>query len=385
MPNSDILSDDSKWMAYAIELARKGIYSTPPNPAVGCVIVRDNQLIAEGWHEKAGQPHAERVALAQAANKGMSVEGATVYVTLEPCSHHGKTPPCADALVESKVGKVVIASEDPNPLVAGKGILRLQNAGIEVDVGLLSTEAEALNTGFLHAMNHNLPYVRLKIANSVDGRTAMANGDSHWITGAESREQVHYMRARHGALITGIGTVLADDPSLNVRLTDEQLAEVGLTQENCHPIRVILDANLSMPLTAKMLKLPGKTILMTSKATVEDNIDLIEGFYAHGAEVVAVEAEGDKLDIQSVLEYLYQEEKVSDVMVEAGSIVAGAFIQYGLVNEIHVYMAPTLMGDTAKPMFTLPGLVEIEDKIAMQYDLIEQVGDDLHFVLKPKV
>jgi len=372
---------DIQMMQKAIDLARKGVYSTKPNPAVGCVITQQEKIIAEGWHQKAGEPHAERVALANATE---SVKGATVYVTLEPCSHHGKTPPCADALVESGVARVVIAMQDPNPLVAGNGIKRLEQAGIVVDSGILSEEAAALNKGFVSAMKSNRPFIRLKVANSLDGRTAMANGESQWITGPESRNQVHLMRAQHGAIVTGVGTVLADDPSLNVRLPDDVLAELGLTAENCHPLRVVLDANLSTPLEAKMLSLPGRTLLMTSKETADQNLDLIERFYQKGAEVIAVESDGDKLDIPSVLSYLVESENIYDVMVEAGAIVAGAFIQADVVNELHVFTAPILMGEMAKPMFVLPGLVEMVDKKVFAYQSVQALGEDLYLVLTPK-
>jgi len=372
---------DVQMMQRAIDLARNGMYSTKPNPAVGCVITQQEKVIGEGWHHKAGEPHAERIALASATE---SVKGATVYVTLEPCSHHGKTPPCANALIESGVTRVVIAMQDPNPLVAGEGIKRLQQAGITVDCGILSESAAALNKGFISAMKSSNPFVRLKVANSLDGRTAMANGESQWITGTEARHQVHLMRAQHGAVITGVGTVLADDPSLNVRLPETVLAELGLTAEDCHPLRVVLDANLSTPLDAKMLSLTGRTLLMTSKESAGQNLDLVELFYQKGAEVIVVESDGDKLDIQSVLSYLVETEKVYEVMVEAGAIVAGAFIQAEVVNELHVFTAPILMGDMAKPMFVLPGLGEMADKKVFAYQSVQPLGEDLYLVLTPK-
>ncbi|MDX1796673.1 MAG: bifunctional diaminohydroxyphosphoribosylaminopyrimidine deaminase/5-amino-6-(5-phosphoribosylamino)uracil reductase RibD [Hydrogenovibrio sp.] len=372
--------NDLEFMAQAIELGRKGIYSTRPNPAVGCVIVKDGRVIASGWHRKAGQPHAEIEALKNASE---SVEGATVYVTLEPCSHMGKTPPCADALVVAKVARVVVAMQDPNPLVAGQGIERLRQAGIKVDVGLLESDARQLNQGFIRAMSQGLPYVRLKVAASLDGRTAMKNGESQWITGEEARSQVQLMRARHGAIVTGIGTVLADDPSLTVRLPKDQLQSLGLTEETCQPIRVVLDAHLSMPLEAKMLSLDGRTILMTSKESAQENPDLVEKLYQAGAEVVAVAAEEERLDIESVLRYLHEEEQIRDVMVEAGSIVAGAFVQSGLVNEIHAFFAPILMGDQAKPMFSLLNMHHMADKVSLDFQSVTMVGQDVYAILKP--
>ncbi len=372
---------DIDYMSRAIELAKKGIYSTKPNPAVGCVIVNDGQVVGEGWHKMAGMPHAEREALAQA---GELAKGATAYVTLEPCSHYGRTPPCADGLLEAGVARVVVAMQDPNPLVAGNGINKLQQAGVEVQVGLLETEARQINLGFIRKMETKLPFVRLKMASSLDGRTAMKNGESHWITGPESREEVHRMRAQAGALITGIGTVLADDPSLTVRLTDEQLAEMNLTQANCHPIRVVLDPNLSMPMDAKMLSLPGRTVSMTSKETAEQSPEVVEELYNKGAEVVAVSADEDRLDIESILSYLAQEEQINDVMVESGAIVAGAFMQSGFVNELHCFMAPSLMGHEAKPMFVLPGMESMQDKISLGIQSIDRFGDDVRMVLVTK-
>lgn len=367
------------WMTHAIELAKQGLFSTRPNPAVGCVIVKNGQLIAEGWHVKAGQPHAEIVAL-QAA--GDQAQGATVYVTLEPCSHFGKTPPCADALVTAGVAKVVVAMQDPNPLVAGQGLARLKAAGIEVETGVCEQQAVELNQGFIKRMQSKRPFVRLKLASSVDGRTAMASGESVWITGELAREAVHKLRARHGAIITGIGTVLADDPSLNVRLSAEVQAKLGLDEALCHPIRVVLDPNLSMLLDAKMLSLPGRTLLMTSQTTVENNQPVVDTLLAQGAEIVAVEAQDDRLDLESVLDYLAQEEQVNDVMVESGAIVAGAFIEAGLVDELHWFVAPHLMGHQGKPLLMLPGLVTMQDRIGLKTKSVDAVGDDWHFVFE---
>ena len=376
-----MLKSDVFFMQKAIDLARKGLYSTKPNPAVGCVLVKDGIIVGEGWHQKAGQPHAERVAL---ANAGEKAQGSTAYVTLEPCSHFGRTPPCADGLIEAKVARVVVAMRDPNPLVSGQGIQRVENAGIEVVVGVLEAEAKAINLGFIRKMEKQLPFVRLKMASSLDGRTAMNNGESHWITGEESRREVHKMRALSGALITGIGTVLADDPSLTVRLTDEELAELNLTQENCHPIRVVLDPNLSMPTDAKMLSLPGRTILMTSKETTDRAPELVEILHNQGIEMVAVSAQDDHLDIESILHYLAEVENINDVMVESGAIVAGAFMQSGLVNELHSFIAPSLMGNAAKPMFVLPGIDSMEQKMNFQIQSMDRFGDDVRLILVPK-
>ncbi len=382
MRSSNFSFADIEYMQRAIELAGKGLYSTRPNPAVGCVLVKDGRVVGEGWHQQAGLPHAERVALAQA---GTLAAGATAYVTLEPCSHTGRTPPCADGLVEAGVVKVVVAMLDPNPLVAGKGIHKLTQANIEIQIGLLEDQAKALNPGFIRKMQNNLPFVRLKMASSLDGRTAMANGESQWITGEDARIEVHKMRARSGALVTGIGTVLADDPSLTVRLSAEELAEMNLTTENCHPLRVVLDPHLSMPLEAKMLGLPGRTIIMTSRDAVEANPELVELFHAKKVELVAVASEDDRLDIRSILNYLAEEEQITDVMVESGAIVAGAFMESGLVNELYCFIAPSLLGNQAKPMFVLPSVENMADKIQLQIHSVESFGDDVCIVSKPVV
>lgn len=375
---------DQLYMGRALALATKGIYSTKPNPAVGCVIVKDDHVIGEGWHQKAGEPHAERMALAEVAQADLLL-GATAYVTLEPCSHHGKTPPCADALIAAGVGRVVVAMQDPNPLVAGNGIKRMQESGIDVQVGLMQARAEQINKGFVHKMRTNMPYVRLKMASSVDGRTAMHNGESQWITGAESRTEVHRMRAQAGALITGIGTVLADDPSLTVRLSEQQLSEMNLSEQTCHPLRVVLDPNLSTPETAKMLSAPGRTIIMTSKESAQNNTAVVDVLYSKGAEVVAVSAVDEKLDIESILSYLAQVEHINDVMVESGAIVAGAFMQSGYVNELHSFIAPTLMGHAAKPMFVLNGLESMQDKLMFTMKSVDRFGDDLRILLTPNL
>ena len=379
--DSSFSEADYRYMRQAISLAKKGFYSTKPNPSVGCVLVKDDKVVGEGWHQKAGQPHAERVALADAQEQAL---GSTAYVTLEPCSHYGRTPPCADGLIEAGVARVVVAMQDPNPLVAGQGILKIQQASIAVQVGLLETEARALNRGFIRRMESQKPFVSLKMASSLDGRTAMPSGESKWITGPESRQEVHRLRAASGAIITGIGTVLADDPSLTVRLSDDQLAEMNLETDDCHPLRVVLDANLSMPVDAKMLSAPGRTLLMTRKEVVERDPGLVDALMASGAELVAVAANNDHLDISSILEYLVKEESINDVLVESGALVAGSFMQSGFVNELHCYMAPILMGDSAKPMFVLPGLESMENKLMFDIDSISQFGDDIRLILTPK-
>lgn len=379
-----LVNQDKVWMAHAIELAKQGLYTAKPNPAVGCVLVKDGKLLATGAHLKAGQGHAEANALASLQEQGGDAKGATAFVTLEPCSHFGKTPPCADALVKAGVTRVVIASLDPNPLVAGQGIERLEQAGIQVTVGINEREAQDLNKGFIKRMKKQRPFVRVKLASSVDGRTAMASGESVWITGDKARQSVHLMRAQHGALITGIGTVLADDPQMNVRLPAEIMQQHGLVEGECNPIRVVLDPNLSMRLDAKMLSLPGRTLLMTSSQSVENNRSYAEQLMAAGAEIVAVQCTDEKLDLNSVLAYLAQEEQINEVMVESGAIVAGAFIEAGLVDELHWYLAPHLMGHQGKPLVMLPGLVNMADRIDLATKSITNLEQDILFVFEIK-
>ena len=267
------------WMARAIRLAQLGLYTTDPNPRVGCVIVKNGELVAEGWHRKAGEPHAEKIALAAAGKKA---EGATVYVTLEPCCHHGRTPPCSDALIAARVGRVFVAMQDPNPLVSGKGLEQLRAAGIDVVTGVLGSEAEKLNPGFIKRMSQGMPYVRCKLAMSLDGRTAMASGESKWITSDASRRDVHRLRARSSAVITGIGTVLADDPSLTVRLPVDALHGVTSKEEIRQPLRVVLDTRLSIPPDAGILGQPGETIIVTTS----DDEAAAEPLLAAGATVL---------------------------------------------------------------------------------------------------
>lgn len=260
---SGFTADDYRYMARAVRLAERGLYSTRPNPAVGAVVVKDGHIVGEGYHVRAGEPHAERIALEQA---GEAAKGSTVYVTLEPCSHHGRTQPCAHALIQAQVARVVVAMVDPNPEVSGQGLMLLRSYGIDVEVGLMADEAMALNRGFIKAMTEGMPYVRLKTATGLDGATATAGGESQWITGEPARQRGHLLRARHGAVLTGIGTVLADDPSLNVRLPEPLLNRYHLDDALCHPIRVVLDAQLRFPQTAKMLSLPGQTLIATTDA-----------------------------------------------------------------------------------------------------------------------
>ena len=370
-------------MQQALELAQKGRYSTRPNPAVGCVLVKDNQVVGTGWHQRAGEPHAERHALAQAQHHA---HGATAYVTLEPCSHFGRTAPCADGLIEGGVKRVYIAMLDPNPLVSGQGVQRLEQAGIEVITGLFGEEAEALNRGFVRRMEQGMPYVVLKMASSLDGRIAMANGESQWITGSESRLEVHKLRAASGAIITGIGTVLADDPSLTVRLPEKILLELNLDVNNpseFQPLRVVLDPFLKMPLTAKMLSGIGDTLIITSRVTLKTQPERVAKFRRQNIEVVAVPCQANRLELRSILQYLAKEQQVNTVMVESGATVAGSFVEKGLVDELHSFIAPCLLGNKAKPMFNLPTIYSMANKFQLNIHSVDLFGQDVRLVLTP--
>lgn len=322
------LKQDQYWMQQAIELAKRGLYSTKPNPNVGCVIVKDDQLIGEGFHPKAGQPHAEVFALREA---GEHAQGATAYVTLEPCAHYGRTPPCAEALVKAQVKKVVVACPDPNPLVSGKGVQILKNAGIDVEVGICEDVASKLNQGFLKAMSIGMPYVRLKVASSLDGRTAMASGESKWITGSAARQDVQHWRAISGAVITGIETVIADDCQLNVR----SLHNIDI-ETVAQPKRVVLDRQGRLPLNAKILENPEAVMVMGPYRQELADLGVIQ------------------LEIQPLkmlLQTLSKQHQIYDVLVEAGATLSTAFLQEGLVDELISYIAPTLLGKSARAMF----------------------------------
>lgn len=368
--------NDTLYMAKAIQLAQKGLYTTQPNPRVGCVVVKDGHIVGEGFHARAGQPHAEVFALRQA---GEQAKGATAYVTLEPCAHYGKTPPCANALVQAGVSRVVMASLDSNPLVAGKGQAILQSAGISTTVGVLEHEAKALNQGFFRRMNGGLPYVRLKIAASLDGRTAMQSGESKWITGTDARRDVQKLRAQSGAIITGIGTVLADNPSLTVRPQDWLDWSYG---EPVQPLRVILDSQLRTPLDANILQKTG-VIVVTQQSMQHPKILALQ---ALGVEVWSFapplyQGGGREGVLNNVLQKLAAC-GVNEVLVEAGASVAGAFIAAKLMDELVVYVAPTLLGSEARPMFDLP-----LQKMAQQHRLtmhdMRMVGQDIRLTLTP--
>ncbi|MGD8569411.1 MAG: bifunctional diaminohydroxyphosphoribosylaminopyrimidine deaminase/5-amino-6-(5-phosphoribosylamino)uracil reductase RibD [Gammaproteobacteria bacterium] len=369
---------DRRYMARAIELAVNGLFTTDPNPRVGCVIVKDDAIVGEGWHQRAGGPHAEVVALDKA---GAGAAGATAYVTLEPCCHYGRTPPCVDALIDARVTRVVIAGLDPNPKVAGKGAEKLTQAGIAVEHGLLREQAEPLNPGFIKRMRRQLPYVRCKVAMSLDGRTAMASGESQWITSELARQDVQTWRARSSVIMTGIGTVLADDPSLNVRLSADDDAMAAFTDAD-QPVRVVLDSRLRMPGDAKMLSLPGTTLIYTA-CNIHDHERRVGELEAAGAQVVKVGGDEQTVDLEAVMRDLASRE-FNEVMIEAGPAVNGSAISRGLVDELVLYMAPSLMGDDAKGAFHLPGVRSMAEKIQLDIADTRQIGPDWRIIAHPK-
>jgi diaminohydroxyphosphoribosylaminopyrimidine deaminase / 5-amino-6-(5-phosphoribosylamino)uracil reductase len=362
-------ADDHHHMVRALELARRGLYSTPPNPAVGCVLVRWGQVVGEGFHQRAGEPHAEIVALHEA---GIAARGSTAYVTLEPCSHHGRTPPCADALIAAGVRRVVVAMRDPNPRVDGSGLERIEAASILTAHGLLAHEAAEINRGFVRRMVTGRPWVTLKLGASLDGRTALADGTSKWITGERARADVQRLRARASAIITGSGTVVADDPMLTVRDPD-------LEMRGRRPLRVVLDSSLATPPTAQVLSFSGSTLILTRDA----GSPLAEPLRESGARVESVRPSTTGLDLDAVLERLGELE-CNEVLVEAGPTLAGDFIRLGLVDEIVVYMAPVVLGDAARGLFNLPPLSRMCDRCEFEWRDVARIGDDLRLTLRPR-
>ncbi len=361
---------DAHYMARAIELARNGLYTTHPNPRVGCVIVRDGQVVGEGWHVRTGEPHAEVHALRAA---GELARGATAYVTLEPCSHHGRTPPCAEGLVNAGVARVVAAMQDPNPEVAGRGLKRLADAGIEVCCGVLEGEARALNQGFLKRMEHGLPYVRVKLAMSLDGRTAMASGESQWITGPAARSAVQRLRAQSSVVLTGADTVLADGARLTVRAD-----ELGLSPEQTAlalsrpPLRVLVDGRLRVPLDAPFFK-AGPALVATCVPPAEQ--------YSTGPECLVLAGENGQVNLRQLLVALAAR-GVNDVLVEAGPRLAGAFAEQGLVDEYQIFVAAKFLGSTARPLLELP-LTRMSEATTLNIIEMRAVGDDWRVIAVP--
>ena len=355
---------DHGMMARALQVAERGLWTTSPNPRVGCVIVRDGLIVGEGWHEKAGEPHAEVHALRAA---GDQARGATAYVTLEPCSHYGRTPPCAEALIAAGVSRVVAAMRDPNPLVAGKGLAMLEAAGIETACGLLENEARELNIGFVSRMTRGLPWVRLKVAASLDGKTALNNGVSQWITGPEARRDGHAWRARACAILTGIGTVRDDDPSLTVR-------DVVTTRQ---PLRVIVDSKLETPLDAKILQ--GGPVLIAAAVNSENRA---KSLVAAGAEVIVLPNPQGKVELRDLLQALAKR-GINEVHAEAGFKLNGSLLREGLVDEFLIYLAPCLIGHDAAGLFNLPALTSLDGKQRLQIRDLRQVGADIRVLARP--
>lgn len=371
---------DSKMMAKAIQLAKKGLYTTHPNPRVGCILTKDQHIIGQGYHQRTGEPHAEINALNSLQDKAQA-SGATAYVTLEPCSHTGKTPPCSNALIDAGISRVVIAMQDPNPQVAGQGIARLKAAGIDVELGILEQPARELNPGFIKRMEQGLPWVRVKLAMSLDGCTAMASGESQWITGPQARADVQRYRASADAILSGIGTVLADDPSLNVRLSTDELGIEGTFRQ---PLRVILDSNLQTPHEARLIDLEGETVIFISEAKInnKETAQKILLFESKGVEIIPVKPDPTgSLSLKQILKVL-AEKGINEIHTEAGATLSGALIQQGLVDEAVLYMAPIFMGSNARGLLNLPGLEQMQDKIQLEVNDIRAVGKDWRIILK---
>lgn len=356
---------DHGMMGRALQLAENGLWTTSPNPRVGCVLVRDGWIVGEGWHEKAGEPHAEVHALRAA---GPKARGATAYVTLEPCSHHGRTPPCAEALIAAGVSRVVAAMTDPNPLVAGKGLALLQVAGIGTSSGLLENEANELNIGFVSRMTRGRPWLRLKAAASLDGKTALNNGVSQWITGPEARRDGHRWRARACAILTGIGTVRDDDPQLNVR-------EVDTPRQ---PLRVVVDSKLETPLSARILQ--GGQVLI---AGAVDDVARQAALRAAGAEVLILPNAQGKVELKTLLEELGRR-GINEVHAEAGFKLNGSLLREGLVDELLLYLAPCLIGHDASGLFNLPELTSLDGKQRLQVRDLRQIGADIRVLARPQ-
>jgi diaminohydroxyphosphoribosylaminopyrimidine deaminase/5-amino-6-(5-phosphoribosylamino)uracil reductase len=357
---------DAAHMVRALDLARRGLWTTDPNPRVGCVIADGDRVIAEGWHERAGGPHAEAMALAAA---GGAARGAAAYVTLEPCSHHGRTPPCADALISAGVGRVVYAMRDPNPRVDGGGIARLVAAGIAVQGGVLEDAARELNLGFISRMQRGRPWVVVKLAASLDGGTALPGGESRWITGEAARDDVQQLRARSSAVLTGSGTVLSDDPRLDVRLP-------GATRQ---PLRVVLDSQLRISPQARIVAAPGRLLVLCAG---EDSLRA-EALRAAGAEVAAVGAASGGVDLGAALAHLAGRE-INEVLAECGPGLAGAFLAAGLADELVLYLAPTLLGSGSRPLTDLPSPKSMADRLEFSIVDCRDVGGDLMIRLRPR-
>jgi diaminohydroxyphosphoribosylaminopyrimidine deaminase/5-amino-6-(5-phosphoribosylamino)uracil reductase len=360
---SAFTAEDHRFMARALELAANGLQSTHPNPRVGCVLANNGQIVGEGWHRVSGGPHAEIKALGDCNGQA---RGSTAYVTLEPCDHQGQTGACSLALIEAGVSRVVAAIEDPYPEVAGRGLQRLRNAGIEVEIGLLAEQAERLNAGFLKRMRCGKPWVRVKLAASIDGRTALASGESQWITSKQARRDVQSWRARASAVMTGFATVAADNPRLNVRFPEA----------NRQPIRIILDSDFRTPPDAALFNLPG-AVWLTGTGPIDQTLE-----NGHPARLVSLPASAGGVDLVALMNWL-GEEQINELHVEAGATLSGALLQAGLVDELLLYLAPSLLGDGSRGLFALPGLDTMADRVNLEWVDCRRVGTDLRLQLRP--
>lgn len=366
-PEPDAMLTDDDYMQRCFALAERGRNTSHPNPVVGCVVVLEGRIIGEGAHEFAGHAHAEVNALQQA---GEFARNATVYVSLEPCVHHGRTGPCTDALIASGIKRVVYAMQDPNPLVCGKGLAALQHAGIEVVGPVLESQAEILNPGFVKRMRTGLPYVRCKVGMSLDGRIAMKSGESKWITGAEARADVQHLRARSSAIMTGAGTILQDDPALTVRLP-------GYAGKQ--PMRVIVDSQLRTSAGARVMREPGTVILATAVQHSDSAIPLFTDAGASGEQKLVLKtfAGGDgKVDLLQLLRYLAAEHQCNEVLLEAGATLNGAMLRAGLIDELVTYVAPSILGSEAMPMFVLPDMEHLANQIRLRFVDVAMLGKD---------
>ncbi len=359
-------------MTRALALAERGLETTHPNPRVGCVIAQGEEIVGEGWHERAGEAHAE-VAAVRAA--GARAAGATVYVTLEPCSHYGRTPPCVDTLIGARVARVVFAVEDPNPRVRGQGAEALRRAGIAVESGLMEREATELNAGFMKRMQHGRPWVRVKLAMSLDGRTALASGASQWITGEAARQDVQHWRARSSAVMTGVATVLADDPRLDVRLPGDRPDGT-----KWQPLRVVLDSWLRTPAGARLLTTGGDVLILT--AQIEDRATRRSALTERGARVEELPSAAGRLDLSAVLDRLGELE-VNELLVEAGPTLAGELIRHALLDELLLYVAPKLLGPQGRPLVELPELAKLQDAHRFTLVDVQRLGADMRLQLRP--
>jgi len=366
---------DCDYMARALRLAERGLYTTSPNPRVGCLLVKNGQVIAEGWHYRAGEAHAEVHALQQA---GEAARGATAYVTLEPCNHTGRTGPCSQALIAAGVSRLVYAMEDPNPQVAGAGLAALEAAGIQGDGPLLEESARALNPGFIKRMSRGLPLVRIKQAMSLDGRTAMASGESKWITGPRAREDVQRLRARSCALVSGIGTLLQDDAALTVRAAELNLPEADAIAAR-QPLRVILDSRLRLPRTAELLRHPGPILLVHAGQVEPERL----AAWPEQVELLALPGKDGRIDLPGLLRELGRRQ-CNEVLVEAGAQVSGSFLRLGLVDEVIIYMAPKLMGSLARPLFELP-LNTMAASLSLKIRDMRTLGADWRITATPDI